>query len=475
MRRWIRSLALAGPLALVAALGLPGSAQAAGLPELVFEAPEELAPVRARLEALEEEDYRGGLDLTGYAMLPEPGPPIRVILAAEDSPLAQAPPWVSGYAHGNLGVVVLLVERVPRYPSGSLEELLRHEVAHVLVARAAAGRPVPRWFNEGLATVAGGRWGLEDGLRLSAALIRGYRPRLANIEAYFQGSESAVTYAYAVSASFFRHLERRYGPGVAASILRRVARGDAFEDAFEDVTGVSLAAAEKAFADRETFWYRWMPLISSSTLLWIGISALAVLAAARRRRRERRPGRRKRPRPWPGCWKGTTTRWCISGRRPGGPLRSLVGSLAGLPASPGALGPGAGALRRARRRHPRRPPLPGAHPGRAAQPRPRFGAPSGAGRQGRGAERLAASGGASPGSPGALPCGPPAGVVGGGPELSRPAIRGAQGRCGPGAFRRRLPAPGRSRPRSQGTRGPGPRSPDLPLAGQHQPGAGALR
>ena len=111
----------------------------------------------------------------GLVGLRDPGPPIRVILAPEGSEgLARpVPGWVAGYAVSEAGVVVLLPGRLPAVPDSSLEDLLGHEVAHVLVSRAAGGRPVPRWFHEGMAMIAGGWWGLEERSRLTLALVRG--------------------------------------------------------------------------------------------------------------------------------------------------------------------------------------------------------------------------------------------------------------------------------------------------------------
>ena len=63
---------------------------------------------------------------------------------------------------GDQGLIVLLPERVPSYPDSSLDDVLLHETAHVLVARAAGGRPLPRWFQEGMAMIAGRSWGRDD-------------------------------------------------------------------------------------------------------------------------------------------------------------------------------------------------------------------------------------------------------------------------------------------------------------------------
>ena len=168
-------------------------------PRLVFEAPETLYPVVERLRRRDPQAYARITRLVG---LEDAGPPIRVIVATEDSPRARvADPWVSGYAFGEQGIVVLLPGRVPSYPYGSLEEVLDHELAHVLIARAAAGGPVPRWFNEGLAMVAGRPWNLGDRARLTLAVLGGEAVSLDRVESWFGGGAIEVRRAYAVSGA----------------------------------------------------------------------------------------------------------------------------------------------------------------------------------------------------------------------------------------------------------------------------------
>ncbi len=159
-------------------------------PELRFEAPEALAPLAAELGRTDPQTYLDAMRLLG---LDDPGPPIRVLLAPEGSPAARrGPSWGVAYAFGAAGLVVLIPSRVPAYPDHSLETVLCHEVTHVLVARAAGRRPVPRWFNEGLALVAAREWGVEDQARLSVATVRRDGVRLAELDRRFRaGSRSA--------------------------------------------------------------------------------------------------------------------------------------------------------------------------------------------------------------------------------------------------------------------------------------------
>src|SRR5262245_44412614 len=111
-------------------------------PRLIVEAPPALAPVAARLRAIDPQRLVSAMRLVG---LTRPGPPIRVIVAPEGSgPAVLVSPWVSGYSLSDQGLIVVLPQRVPTYPDSSLEDLLRHEVAHVLIARASGNRPLPR-------------------------------------------------------------------------------------------------------------------------------------------------------------------------------------------------------------------------------------------------------------------------------------------------------------------------------------------
>jgi 4-amino-4-deoxy-L-arabinose transferase-like glycosyltransferase len=83
-----------------------------------------------------------------------------------------------------------------------------------------------------------------------------------------------------------RDLFEREGPDVAARILAGVSRGLTFEEAFRAATGETLAEAEVSFWDRQTFWYRWVPVLTSSVTLWMLVTALALWAIRRRRARD---------------------------------------------------------------------------------------------------------------------------------------------------------------------------------------------
>lgn len=257
-------------------------------PELRFEAPPDLAGQVERFESYDRAPLAETVALLG---LDDPGPPIRVLVVHEDAEAARwMPDWGVAYAIGNAGLVVMVPSRLPAYPDSNLEAVLHHEVAHVLIARAARRRPVPRWFNEGVAMVAarqgGDSWGLEDRGRLMLATLRRDQSTLADLDRGFQAGAHSAGRAYALSAAFVRFLIDEEGPRSLETIFRQLGAGVPFATAFRRATGQTLVEFERRFWERLDLWNKWIPFVTSSTTLWLLITALALLAFRRRRQRD---------------------------------------------------------------------------------------------------------------------------------------------------------------------------------------------
>ncbi len=253
------------------------------IPRLNIEAPVELAASRIRLESFDQRRLRGVMRLIG---LDDPGPAIRIVLTAETSAWArQVPPSTAGFAIGEASLVVLFPSRSPMYPDDSLEDVLHHEVAHVLIARAAGGHPVPRWFDEGLAMAAERTWGLEDQARLFREFTLVARTDLDEVNTLFVQSDSARVRAYTLSGAFVRDLIRYHGTAAPGDVLARVAKGTSFESAFKDVIGLNLVDAEEAFRDRHRSWSRWGLFLTTSTALWMIVTLIALYAILRQRQK----------------------------------------------------------------------------------------------------------------------------------------------------------------------------------------------
>ena len=255
-----------------------------GPPTLQIDAPPELAAVRTRLQSIDPQRFA---DLTRF-IGGEDARPVRVTLAPEQSELARGVSrWIAGYAVGASDLVVLFPARSPSYPDGLLEDVLRHEVAHVLIWRASGGRPVPRWFNEGLAMAVERDRGLEDQTRLVYQLATGDRASLEDLSRMFSGGQSDQARAYALAGALVHELLQRFGPAVCGQVLQRVSRGTPFDTAFADVTGLSPERMDEEFWQHQRIWTIWLPIASSPTTLWLAVTLLVLVAIFKRRQKHR--------------------------------------------------------------------------------------------------------------------------------------------------------------------------------------------
>jgi len=218
--------------------------------------------------------------------LNHPGPPIRVILTPDGTPLArQAPSWAAGYARSEASTVVLLTDRVTNHPDDSLESLLAHEVGHVLTHRAAGHYPIPRWFDEGIAMLAARTWNIEDRARLVWAMVSARQHSLDEINAGFRTDGPSARHAYVLAHAFLLDLLQHTSPNFSQQLLAFVATGVPFSEAFAKTAMMTFHRAEEKFWNRQTLWSRWVPVATSSAMLWIATTILVLYVFKKQRNR----------------------------------------------------------------------------------------------------------------------------------------------------------------------------------------------
>lgn len=252
--------------------------------EMVVNAPPGLADTAARVKAIDSGSLARSLSRAGLELPPK----VNVFLVQDDDPGARTVPgWIVARAFG-VDTIVIFPRRIRSYPYDSLESVVLHEMVHLSLTSRAGGRPLPRWFHEGVAVSVESGWGIGSQARLLFAAARG--PGIDDVTKLF-ASEAAPenTTAYLLSAALIEDVRRRHGLAVPGAIAARVARGDAFDAAFRAETGETVDAAA-AQAWRVYRGLRWVPIVTSATGLWGWILVLACVAFVvqlRRRRRKR--------------------------------------------------------------------------------------------------------------------------------------------------------------------------------------------
>lgn len=243
------------------------------------------APLEQRILAMDREDAAAALARAG---LPPPAR-VHITLITDTDPRAEVVPrWTVAQALGTEAVVIF-PDRIASYPYDSLEAVVLHEIAHLALNLRAGGRPLPRWFHEGVAVSVESGWGVASQMRLLVAAWR--EPGIDDVSRLFRsGSQPDTEIAYLLAAALVEDVRERHGEAVPGAIAARVAGGMPFEAAFAAETGVSVdAAAARAWATYRT-WQRWLPIVAGPNTVWGWILVLAFVAfvARLRKRRARR-------------------------------------------------------------------------------------------------------------------------------------------------------------------------------------------
>jgi tetratricopeptide (TPR) repeat protein len=206
-----------------------------------FEGPEEALLAAAALDSLDAAYWRIGQVLGTY-----PSDPVSVVLYSTEQfhDITRSPPWAAGGYDG----IIRVPMRGALEDRKELDRVLAHELTHAIV-RTLAGRGVPTWLNEGLATAleTGDVEWAEPIVRENARQGRPFPLRaLQTGFGRLQGDQARA--AYAISALAARRLLSEAGGFAVANLLRDLGEGADFDAAF-------LHRIQRSFADFQATLY----------------------------------------------------------------------------------------------------------------------------------------------------------------------------------------------------------------------------
>lgn len=195
------------------------------------------------------------------------------------------PQWVAGVASPPRGEIAIALYGPDGAPS-NLEELLRHEMAHVALHRAVGGADVPRWFHEGVAESFTGTISLARAQALAGAVFGGGVKDLEGLERDFRGADGVdASVAYAAARDFVIFMRNQDPTGSQfRQVLTELRMGYGFEAAF-------LRSYDKGLHELVRDWrqdlpgrFVWYPLVASGGMPFFLMGPLIFLAWRRRRR-----------------------------------------------------------------------------------------------------------------------------------------------------------------------------------------------
>jgi hypothetical protein len=192
----------------------------------------------------------------------------------------RAPAWAIGVAIPSERRVVLLSERMAP-PGTRAGRVAVHEIVHLFVAEASAGR-APRWLDEGIAVYISGEDRGASIYDLARAIFTENVLFLDEISRRFPESDASARLAYYESLTAVQFIARNWGAASLRDLLEATALYG-YDDAMRTVFGLSADELEfEWYRDlrRRTRWVGWV----GDGLPFAMLMTLLVLAAWLRKR-----------------------------------------------------------------------------------------------------------------------------------------------------------------------------------------------
>lgn len=189
----------------------------------------------------------------------------------------RVPGWAGGVAYPEEGRIVI---KAPVFfqEGVSLDELAAHETAHILLRNTANGAELPRWMNEGLCQVLSGESRSGSLARLGRAALADRLMGLPQVEDVLSFNEIDADLAYAESRDAANEFVQRFGWEGVRSILRQLAQGAEFDEAFETATGREYEAWQADWMESAQTRYRRFIWLDAEDFIWTFIVLLMIVA-----------------------------------------------------------------------------------------------------------------------------------------------------------------------------------------------------
>jgi len=148
------------------------------------------------------------------------------------------PEWGVAFAVMEEQVIVVDVKRATR-AWNSLDQVIPHELSHLLIAQRVPLVHFPIWFLEGLAQWQAGEWSMVDSWQLMNSVWGNDTPRLWQLVDSYPTYEAQARTAYRISYAAFTGL---FDDGIhhLPEFLDAVKRYASFDQAFDDYFGVDV-------------------------------------------------------------------------------------------------------------------------------------------------------------------------------------------------------------------------------------------
>ncbi len=203
-------------------------------------------------------------------------------------PDAPPPTWCVGVAYPSQNLIILRSPRSVRGGGTDLEEVLRHEYAHLALAHALKGNHPPRWLDEGFAILYSRGWSISWAFVLGRGVMTKQLIPLAHLADGFPTDQYQAELAYAQSFSLVSYIKTELGPNALHRLMRGLSYGLDIETALKQATGQGLKGLERRWQEELKRRFNLISVVTSFFSFWFVATLLFLLSYWLKRRKARR-------------------------------------------------------------------------------------------------------------------------------------------------------------------------------------------
>lgn len=204
---------------------------------------------------------------------------------------SSVPDWGAGTAIPEKGLIII---KSPKYirTGRSFRELLGHELAHIMLHRAAGGRWLPRWIHEGVAMHVSGEWDIGQDILVARAAWTGNLIQLQLLENLSQFNGAKANLAYTESYLAASSLLKRGDRYILADLLDMYRKNGDFYGSFRIAVGTDYVSWISNWFERTSMQYHLLLFIFDSKIFWILVPLFFIFLVIYKQKQNRKIRRR---------------------------------------------------------------------------------------------------------------------------------------------------------------------------------------
>jgi len=167
--------------------------------------------------------------------------------------------WSLGITFNHPDKIILKDPSLSKISKKRFNQVLGHELNHVMLNRFKYYHTIPRWFKEGFAMKSANEITLNHKIQVAQYINNKNLFDISQYNKFKQMNRKDFNFSYALSAIYILSLEKLYGNDINENIIYNLKQGQTFDKAFYSATKVSLAELNEilyVYIRKNFFWFK---------------------------------------------------------------------------------------------------------------------------------------------------------------------------------------------------------------------------